>query len=156
MQMLLFQSPVNQQREAAGRLTINGIWLSGVGTLPEISPGIDFMIFTDEPAACGLARLAGLSIAPPAIPPAHAWAAGKQVLILWTELLAPVLHADLYHWAEALQKLEQRMTGLVDGLAQYRQSCLELYPCNGECYRLTAANLWRFWRRPRKMSHYLV
>ena len=38
MQMLLYTHPVNEAREQRGALTVNSIWLSGTGALPESYP----------------------------------------------------------------------------------------------------------------------
>ena len=152
MQMLLFQSPVNQRREDVGRLTINGIWISGVGKLPVISPGKYSVVFTEEPAALGLAQLADLRIAPLA---EFVWSAGEKSLAVLTDLVGPVWHADPYAWAEALRKLEPRLTGLIDSMPDHKQGCLELYPCNGESFTLTRSTQRRFWRRTRKVTAYM-
>lgn len=38
VQMLMYQHPLNEQRESAGRLSVNSFWLSGCGRLPIPSP----------------------------------------------------------------------------------------------------------------------
>lgn len=152
MQMLLFQSPINQQRESEGRLTINGIWLSGVGKVPAIASGGYRKVFAEEPAALGLAQIAGVWSAPVT---EFVWPAGEECLLVLTDLVAPILHADPYAWAEALQELEIKLAGLLGSMPSRRQSCLEIYPCNGGSYTLTTSTLRRFWRRTRKFPAYM-
>jgi hypothetical protein len=48
------------------------------------------------------------------------------------------------------------MQELVERMRLQGQSCLEIYPCNGEAYTLKPSNLRRFWRRRRKLLDYLV
>ncbi len=151
MQMLLFQSPVNQQREAEGRLTINGIWLSGAGKLPLVKQSRFTRVYSDDPTAQGLARLAKVEVEP-----LHteelSWAAGEENLLVLTDLVSAVLHADPYRWCAELDSLEQRVSLLVDKLQRIKQSQLVLYPCDGDCYLVGARSLRRFWRRIRKLS----
>ena len=38
VQMLMYENPLNEQRESAGRLTLNSFWLSGTGVLYQMPP----------------------------------------------------------------------------------------------------------------------
>ena len=66
-QMLFHSHAVNDTREAAGQMTINGLWFWGEGMLPPpptgLKPSID-AVFGDTPLASGLARWAGARFAP--------------------------------------------------------------------------------------------
>jgi len=155
MQMLLFQSPVNRQREDSGRLTINGIWLSGGGRLPTVSPRERFSVFADEPNARGLARLAGLPRQRSPGTESLVWSAPETRVVVCMDLLGPVVHVDAQAWAEALQAVESRMQALLGGMRTHPSARLELYPCHGEVFTLTPSKLRRFWRRGRKLSEYL-
>lgn len=58
VQMLFYQHPVNEQREAQGLARIDGLWLSGGGAAPARIEG-GAMVFSHEPFARGLMQLAG-------------------------------------------------------------------------------------------------
>jgi hypothetical protein len=155
-QMLLFQSEVNRRREDSGRLTINGIWFSGGGRLPMLAPASGFKVITDELNALGLAKLAGLPSARLSASDVAAWPAQETCVMVWADLVTPVLHADPHAWVEAMQLVEDRMEVLIYAMRKQSGSCLELYPCNGEVYTLTPSHLRRFWRRRRKLLDYLT
>lgn len=58
-QMLFFSHPVNDAREAAGKLTINGLWFWGEGVFPKITAGCKTSfgaVFGDTPLANGIAK----------------------------------------------------------------------------------------------------
>ena len=65
-QMLFHSHAVNDTREAAGQMTINGLWFWGEGILPPpptgLKPSID-AVFGDTPLAKGLARWVGAPFA---------------------------------------------------------------------------------------------
>ena len=65
-QMLLHSHAVNEQREAIGKLTINGLWFWGEGVLPKIPIGRESIVgavFGDIALPNGLARLSGARFA---------------------------------------------------------------------------------------------
>ena len=156
IQMLLFQSQVNRQREDNGRLTINGVWLSGSGRLPMLSPRTSFTVIADELNALGLGQLAGLPTLRLSDSGSGHWPDAQECLMVWMDLLEPVLHADPLAWTEAMQAVEGRLQRLVDSMRNQGQSCLELYPCNGRVFILTPSTLRRFWRRRNRMRDYLI
>ncbi|MDJ0808242.1 MAG: hypothetical protein QNJ78_15600 [Gammaproteobacteria bacterium] len=151
MQMLLFQTPVNQLREAEGRLSINGIWLSGIGRLPEVNQCRFASVHSDDPTAVGLARLSRVP-AQPVDAAALAWSAGDEILMVLTDLLSPVLNVDPYRWSENVQLLENRIGSLIEQLRREKKREWVLYPCNGEKYAITAGALRRFWRRNKSIT----
>ncbi len=151
MQMLLFQSPVNQQREAEGRLTVNGIWMSGVGRLPEVKQSRFEKVYSEDPTAKGLAGLAGVEVEPVA-DDGSPWAECEETLMVLTDLVSPLLNADPSCWSEVLSNLEQKIGLLAEDLQRIKKSQLVLYPCNGDCYEVTAGSLRQFWRRTKKTA----
>jgi hypothetical protein len=155
-QMLLFQSAVNRKREESGRLTINGIWFSGAGRLPSFAPASRIKVIADELNALGLAKCTGLPSVGLSEVDIDVWPADAVSMMVWMDLVTPVLHADPHAWVEAMQAVEDRLQGLLESMRKQAQSCLELYPCNGEVYMLTPSKLRRFWRRHRKLIEYLV
>lgn len=59
VQMLLFEHPLNQAREARGELCVSGVWVYGGGVLPAPSAVAMPTLFADDAAARGLAALNG-------------------------------------------------------------------------------------------------
>jgi hypothetical protein len=61
-QVILHNHPVNQARVAAGRNPANALWVWGGGALPQqVVSGVG-ALYSSEVLACGLAKLAGISI----------------------------------------------------------------------------------------------
>ena len=148
-QMLFHGAEVNQLRESAGKLPINGIWISGGGVLPDAVQTPFDTVLTDSTLAWGLAKLAGVSQA--CLPATLDRLSGNQ-LITYDALHRPVWRADPYDWSEALQKLDAFIQPLVDLLYASPQAELFLYPCDGSVYRINRNKLRRFWRRTKPMA----
>ena len=66
LQMLLFDAPENQAREARDLPPANALWLWGTGTAPRLPAAPFDSVWTGQPLLGGLARLAGR--APEAVP----------------------------------------------------------------------------------------
>lgn len=91
LQMLLFDAPVNQAREARDLPPANALWLWGGGRTPALGSAPFNAVWTDQPLVGGLARLAGCRLhALPSSP--QAWLAA-----------APAGHGLLALGAEALE-----------------------------------------------------
>ena len=156
IQMLLYPAEVNLKREAEGRLTVNGIWFSGGGCLPEQTVGLPFdRIFAEEALTRGLASVAAIPFhAFPASPGSLLTAAGSS-LVVWDKFRWSVLRADPRGWRDALSAFDNWLGDLVLGVRWKKLNELLLYPCNGEVYRLSRAALRRFWRRRKQIGRYL-
>lgn len=61
IQMILHNSAVNQEREAAGLPPINSVWFWGEGVLPAAQSGHWQTVWSNDPVAGGLAHLTGCS-----------------------------------------------------------------------------------------------
>jgi hypothetical protein len=98
-QMLLFQSPTNQRREAAGRPAVNGLWTWGGGVW-QVPTGADppTSVRAQSPLAQGLAAAADLTVDPST----EAWLprAGTQ-LADWYQLQDALLDSDELAWTAA-------------------------------------------------------
>lgn len=64
-QMILAAHPVNAGREARRAPPVNMVWFWGGGSLPESLASPYGQVHTDDPFAAGLARIAGIDVAPP-------------------------------------------------------------------------------------------
>ncbi|MBL3527600.1 MAG: hypothetical protein JMN27_08720 [gamma proteobacterium endosymbiont of Lamellibrachia anaximandri] len=152
IQMLLFNAQLNQRREAEGRLTINGLWLSGVGFLPSLKSILFERIIGDDPCSRGLALLAGMQ--PQAIPEniADVWLPEGETLLTVTDLLSPVLNTDSLRWVEQLAALDNKLQQLTESLKTRKNARIHIYPCNGKSYTLQKKHRYRFWRRSRPLA----
>jgi len=150
-QMLLFQSPVNREREAQGRPAVNGLWIDGGGTWQ--APGADGLprtVLADLPLARGLARAAGRAVEPlPAV-----WSPdGGDALVVWDALQHAVLDADDPAWCAAVEALEQRVAA--PALAALRAGELAgivIDACDGRRWQIERRDLRRFWRRLKPLA----
>ena len=112
-QMLFHSHAVNAAREAAGKLTINGLWFWGEGTLPKmptgLKPGIG-AVFGDTPLSAGLAKWIGarfttldrLNIGEPASDATH------NALVIDT-LTMPFERGDLDAWRTAATRMDSQI-----------------------------------------------
>lgn len=143
MQMLLFQHEVNQVREAARRLPVNSLWLSGGGMLPApLAPGKP-TLFASDALGLGLMELAGQHALPPP-EDANALLALEQddsIMVLDSangqeqDWFAPLLQALLHHQLKQLQLLLPLHGGSVS-------------------FDIGGYDVWKFWRRSKPLHAY--
>jgi len=158
-QMLLHAHPVNQQRESAGRMPINSLWLWGAGRLPaRLESGFDG-VWSTNPLALGLGRAAGVPTHPVPIEASslfeHA-ARDTSHLIVLEDLLGPVQYENGDAYRTALEGLEGRwFAPLRDALAKGKITHLRIQASTAyaalswECKR---GDLWKLWRRPQPLA----
>lgn len=135
VQMLFHHLGVNQQREARGAATINGLWLSGAGQFPARGQTSIRQVSGGDLLISALAANADIS--------------GDDEL--WVEL-APwhaLQDADAQAWVDALQGLEQKMAHWLAS-----DAACSLYPCDGLNFRWRPAMRRRLWRRIRPFAEY--
>jgi hypothetical protein len=142
IQMLLFEHPVNQAREARGELAVNSIWFSAGGVLPKALESAAKTIYTNRPLARGLARIANFPCFDlPDIVPALSNAEGGIVLVPDT-----TEDADGRWVAPLLQSLrDQRINRLSINLALHDQLIQ---------VTVRPADLWKFWRKSKSLEAY--
>ena len=133
VQMLFHGLDVNQVREASGQPTVNGLWFSGGGPLP-------------DRGRCAIAQVEGKSLLVSALA-GHTDANGEDQLWVDDNAWRALLRADQAAWADALARVD---AALDDHLAD-AETCW-LYTCNGSRYRWRAGMRRRFWRRPRSFA----
>ena len=161
IQMALYQHPVNTAREARGEPVVNSVWLWGAGTLPAAASGPWQSVSAEDPAALGLARLAGIRHRAPGTE-AGEWLErapedGRHLLILGSLRGAHALGgAD--EFAARLLALEQRWCApLLAALKAGRIGMVTVHaPERGLSFETIRGDLRRFWRRPRPLSAYAV
>lgn len=143
-QMLFFQHPLNQQREANAKLTINGLWLWDA--LVEPSLGQDAKVkhvFTHDVVASSLASQAAIAVHPV---DAFSGVESASVLVI-NSLYESVCYGDMDAWLEALQTFSLTQFQLIVGLLAKRKiDEINLYPCNGELYKINRFSKMKFWK----------
>jgi hypothetical protein len=157
-QMLLHMSEVNEQREARGHLPVNSLWLWGEGRLPVAAttePRFD-RILANNVSARGLAKLHGVPCE--AVPSDMAaltalLAQSEHVCLVLDDLFGSISYADIALWQEKLIALDESWLQPLIQHAIRNTISLQLYPCNGSAYRLSANNRFRFWKRGEVKDH---
>jgi hypothetical protein len=163
IQMALYQHEVNTRREARGAPVVNSVWLWGAGPLPEAAALQDATpwrsVSASDPAALGLAKLAGLRHRAPG-EGAEAWLErapedGRHVVLL-DALRAGAALGDAEALATRMQALEERwFAPLLTALRTGRIGMFTLHaPEAGASFETVRGDLRRFWRRPRPLASY--
>ena len=148
-QVMLYNHPVNQAREATGRPAANSVWPWGAGVLPGQIPTPYSTLLADEPIARGLARAAGLSSSTLAsgLP-----TSGGAALIVLDQLAAASQQLDLETWRSALQTLEHDwLAPILQAWRTGRIQRLRLIAPGDRrtlWLELARADRWKLWRRP--------
>jgi hypothetical protein len=144
MQMLMHMSAVNHAREAAGRVTVSGIWPWGGGYLPSAPPTIWATVISGAPLARGWARLSGGASE---IQPRLQQIPAGPVLVVYDALDRALEACDLSAWEQAAEQLEADwLAPALAALKAGRVACIEL-ASDGRLWRLRRRDLYRFWRR---------
>ena len=156
-QVLLHQHPVNQAREAAGRATVNALWLWGGGPVRATPQCQGSPVISSDPMARGLARLAGCSTAEPAGCPAHF--PDQETLAVLDDLHGASLRLALDEWQHALRILERDW--FAPALELLRRGTLTQLRLTAPgdraslCLSVKRSDRLRFWRSPLPLNHVL-
>ena len=153
-QMLLHAHPLNAQREEAGRLAINSLWLWGAGALPARRESDFDGVWSNNPLALGLARAAGVPTHRLPVDAAtlfdHAAPDTRQLIVL-EDLLAPVLYQHGEDYRSALAGLETRwFAPLRAALASGKISALRIEASTAYAalvWETSRREQWKLWRR---------
>jgi len=152
LQMLLFTHPVNQARESRGALPVNSLWLWGGGIKP-VSPHAAGTLYASHHTAHALATYCSVRVRPPP----SSWAEPPHENPDWIvldELASAGQCGDAYGWREALNSLEANwFAPLLRTLGQLGPTGLQLVdPIHGKALKVSRADIWRIWRRPKKLA----
>ena len=158
-QMLLHAHPINQQREDAGLLPINSLWLWGAGALPERADSDFDGVWASHPLAAGLARAAGVPAHPLPIDASTLFehtAADTTQLIVLGDLLDAVHYENGEAYRSALGGLEARwFAPLRAALAAGRISRLRIEAPTAYAtlaWDSTRREQWALWRRAQPLA----
>ncbi|WP_273428821.1 hypothetical protein [Chitinibacter tainanensis] len=147
MQMLLYQHPVNDARDAAGQPLVHSVWLSGGGVYPaDQDVAVPAALYADDVLLNALGAQA-------TVPGNFAAAQGLNIsnaCVLLDDLRYPAIYGEGYQWQQIWLRWEADW--LAPALAALQagsltELCLTL-PNTGEQCRIRRGDLWRFWRRP--------
>lgn len=151
VQMLLFQSPVNRDREARGRPAVNALWPSGGAEWQSlVAPAGLNKVCADQPLARGLAAASGLDAIG-----RDGFCAEPGLLLVEAEMAEGMLDADEVSWCSAVVGLEMRAARAMQALRAGVLKALTLDLCDGRQWHLTRSRLRRFWQRPQALAQRL-
>lgn len=150
LQMLLFEHPVNQAREARGELPVNSLWLWGGGCLPAV-PKPTVALYSNDPDVTALGRFCGIeTVAMPSL--FSAALAGENNLIVLDQLKAAGQYGDAFGWREAIIALERDWFAALLAYLRWHPSPVRLIDqVNGQTLDMSRFDYWRMWLRPRGM-----
>lgn len=156
LQMLLFDHPVNQAREARGELPVNSVWLWGGGTRPA-TPTSPMQVYTLNREARALGTFCNAAVHPLPVRLKRGILKSGGVIIL-DQLTRAGQNGDAYGWREAIRALEENwFTPLLDTLRSISPQGLRLLdPVNGKALYLHRSDAWQIWRRRRSLTSLLA
>ena len=158
IQMVLHAHVLNQQRESAGRMTINSLWLWGAGSLPDRVDNPFNGVWSNHPLARGLALAAGVPAHP--VPPGaaslleHAKPGPRQFVML-DDLLDPVLDENAAAYRTTVLELEKRWFAPLRA-ALSSGSIRHVHIAAPTAYgmlewKTQRSDLWKLWRTPQPL-----
>lgn len=149
IQMTWFDHPVNREREATGRLTVNSVWLHGMGA-PAPVPRFADAVWADELFIRGLAMQGGIpATAVPAALNDIRLPDGRLLAVL-DDAVDAYLNADWALWLDAMHAMEARwFAPALAAMQAGTLSRIQLVLANDTHYltrTVTRAALRKFWR----------
>jgi len=155
LQMLLFEHPVNQAREARGELPVNSLWLWGGGCLPTVPKPLGSKhaaaLYSNDGDVSALGRFCGLE----AVTMPGLFSVGlfdENKLIVLDQLKAAGKYGDAFGWREAIIALERDwFSPLLAHLRGHPSAVRLVDPVNGKSLDLNKLDCWKIWRRPRAL-----
>ena len=149
IQMLLFEHPINQAREARGELAMNSIWLSGTGTLPEIPVTIsNKSIYSDHVIVKGLAKRTQLPLFTEPL------SIGR---LLSDNKMGGRNAAETILWIDLAKTQHDWFTDILRLLRKRELKHINLYfELSGKVLELTLStwDIWKFWRKRKPIADY--
>ena len=143
IQMLFHELQVNQERQAANKLPVSGLWLSGGGNLPAVGEhGFDTFQGQD-PLLQGLAVHTGVAFED------RSSADAGNALVASTKCQEAWLAMDIEAWLAEVQEIEKLLAEWITDSNQ-----VILYPCNGLAWHWHRNSRYRVWRKQRGLSYY--
>jgi hypothetical protein len=146
-QMLLHELPMNEAREASGKLPVTGFWPWGNGRMPAIERSCYTHACSDDPLVRGIARASGAEAASlPADAAGLAHMPPGARLIIHCSTAATPLSAIERLWVAPLEKRIE-----AGAIAELR--LLLLRSDHSIARSITRRHLRRWWRRTKPLVH---
>lgn len=151
VQMLLHLSPVNEKREQQNKLPVNGLWFWGEGELPCKTDSEITEVYSSNPVVKGLADLSNIKY--------HSdfdienIKSESNTLMVLDDLFGITGYGDVGEWQKVFSELYLNKMKPIIELAMKKKIKINLHPCNGVCYQLSAKNKFRFFRDKRIASY---
>ena len=157
VQMLFYNSQVNERRRMSGQAEINSFWLWGEGELPVAPQNSWQHVWSNEPLSCALAKLGQNELASM---PASAEEWQEQAdqngshLLVFDALAEAVAQHDIGRWREMMQTLnDEWIAPLSIALKSKSISTVRLLSDNAE-FEISRKSLKRWWKRPRSFAEF--
>ena len=155
LQMLLFEHPVNQAREARGELPVNSLWLWGGGCLPVVPKPAGsktaVALYSNDADVIALGRFCGVEAE---ATPEHFSAdlLNESKCIVLDQLKGAGQYGDAFGWREAINALEHHWFQPLLAHLRWHPSVVRILdPVNGKSLYLNGLDCWKIWRRPRAL-----
>lgn len=132
-QVVLHNHPVNAERAAAGKPSVNSLWFWGASVLPDHVRTPFSVHLSDDDSVQAMAGYAQV----PVLPLPHAWGAGGGDRAF-----------DLRHVRDLAALQQDWIAPMLRGLRGGEMSHAVLDFADGARFILRAGQRWRFWRRP--------
>lgn len=152
LQMLLYNHPVNQARQAKGLLPVNSVWFWGEGRLPDVVQAPFSQVCSDDAFALGLAKRCNIphfgSPTDANVWLQHASAPGHYLVVLGTQgdRAGIVASPGSESWQQGW------FSSLIAGLRTGKIDSIHLWIGGDQMFTLERKYLWRFWRRRRSIT----
>ena len=155
IQMLLFAHPLNEKREAQGKLPVNSLWLWGEGGLPEKS-SVAWQAIAGKGALLeALASWCDCGWETISINDELAMNQSGQTLLASDEFVLAVQCHDLDVWRKALEQFENNwMVVLLKLLRAGELDAIDLFVGDGMQFTLNRKMLKRWWWPMKPFNHF--
>jgi hypothetical protein len=150
IQMLLHSHPVNDAREASGRLPVNSVWLWGGGTLPAPSPAVFDAVWSDDAIVRALAHHGGCRVERTPSRMAAETLKGASHFFSLESLGGLMRQGDVQAWSSAVTELNRDwFSPLLDALRSRRLHTLTIVSSSDADTRqfvIRRHDILKFWR----------
>ena len=160
-QMILHQSPVNQQRMQQGKAALNSVWFWGNGPIELAENNMELnntQLYSDLDFVKGLAKHYKTESAPiPEQLKSLAFTEQNRHIFIIRDFMDDIEQRDLFQWLERLKMFESHfLEDIVESLRNKTIDECELVSPTGRRLVITKGLLLRFWRKNRKYHDILA
>ena len=150
IQMYLHQHPLNQERQAQGKLPINSLWAWGSGSLPKASS--EMVCFCDDPLLAKFTAALGCDTR--SLDRLKSDSVVEAAMVLDLRLLRSLKSGDPVRLDALLGDIEAEVIALALRLADQQSLPLRLFTGGQQDLVMGPRAGWRFWRQPRTLRDF--